>query len=394
VAVIYFILSATVLILAITGVRPPWTDKPTALRPPWFPVMLTNELAPLLLAATLGLTGVSVFLGVLRQSLGLIGFFAAIASTFLLGWMIGLSVRTKRTMVASLPSATSKHETRLDLRVAFWPQPYRVPDGVEVFEDQEYMPGQALDVYRSGTIVTDGSPVLIQIHGGSWSGGNRKQQARPLMHAMALRGWVVISIDYPLVPGATFPEPIIAVHNAIGWVRSRTEDLGIDPAHIYVTGGSSGAHLAALAALTDTHSEWTTRRETDPPIAGAIVLYGVFDLLNRHKIRDDWPIVSEGLIKADPRVDPTAFQVASPVDRVHREAPPFIIIHGRNDSLVPFAESSLFAAALREVSENSVDLVLLKGATHSFDSIPSVRTQHVVKALAERLDGLVYQSHG
>jgi dipeptidyl aminopeptidase/acylaminoacyl peptidase len=79
---------------------------------------------------------------------------------------------------------------------------------------------------------------------------------------------------------------------------------------------------------------------------------------------------------------------------VHREAPPFIIIHGRNDSLVPFAESSLFAAALREVSENSVDLVLLKGATHSFDSIPSVRTQHVVKALAERLDGLVYQSHG
>jgi acetyl esterase/lipase len=256
------------------------------------------------------------------------------------------------------------------------------------------MPGQALDVYRSGTIVTDGSPVLIQIHGGSWSGGNRKQQARPLMHAMALRGWVVISIDYPLVPEATFPEPIIAVHNAIGWVRSRTEDLGIDPAHIYVTGGSSGAHLAALAALTDTHSEWTTRRETDPPIAGAIVLYGVFDLLNRHRIRDDWPIVSEGLIKADPRVDPTAFQVASPVDRVHREAPPFIIIHGRNDSLVPFAESSLFAAALREVSENSVDLVLLKGATHSFDSIPSVRTQHVVKALAERLDGLVYQSHG
>jgi acetyl esterase/lipase len=140
------------------------------------------------------------------------------------------------------------------------------------------------------------------------------------------------------------------------------------------------------------NSEWTTRNEIDPPVAGAVVFYGVFDLLNRSEIRDDWPIIPEGLIKADPKVDPQKFEVASPIDWVHRDAPPFVIVHGRQDSLVPCAESSLFASALAEVSRNPVDLVLLRGASHSFDSVPSVRTQQVVAAVGDWLDDLVRRS--
>jgi acetyl esterase/lipase len=392
VAVIYFILSASMLVFVVNATRPPWTDKPTALRPAWLPVMLTNELAPLLLAAMIALNAIAALLDVLRQPLGVLGFVASVGSMALLGWMVALGIRTRRTMEASLPSTSTHRRRRVDWKLALWPQPYRIPAGVEVSEDHEYMQGQHLDLYRSDSVPSTKSPVLVHVHGGSWSGGNRKQQARPLIHAMALRGWVVAAIDYPLVPVATFPDPIVAVHNAIGWIRSHAADLGVDPAQIYVTGGSSGAHLAALAALTDMNSEWTTRNEIDPPVAGAVVFYGVFDLLNRSEIRDDWPIIPEGLIKADPKVDPQKFEVASPIDWVHRDAPPFVIVHGRQDSLVPCAESSLFASALAQVSRNPVDLVLLRGASHSFDSVPSVRTQQVVAAVGDWLDDLVRRS--
>jgi len=147
-----------------------------------------------------------------------------------------------------------------------------------------------------------------------------------------------------------------------------------------------------LAALTDTRSDWTTRRESDPPVAGAVTFYGVFDLLNRHGIRDEWPIVADGLIKADPKKEPLKFREASPIDRVHADAPPFVIIHGFHDSLVPYAESQLFAAALEEASDSPVDLVLLRGASHSFDAIPSIRTQKVVASIADHLDRLAGRS--
>lgn len=355
--------------------------------------MLVNELAPLLLVATLAINAFAVLFGVLRESLGLLGFLASVASTFLLGWMMAQAAGTSRTMEKSLlASHKPDSATKVSLRRALWPRPYRVPSGVDVSEAVEYMPGQFLDMFQSRTAAVSKAPVLIHVHGGSWSGGNREQQARPLIHAMALRGWLVVAIDYPLVPDATFPDPVVAVHNAVGWIRSHAADLEVDPAQIYLTGGSSGAHLASLAALTDNHSEWSTRRESDPPVAGAVVFYGVFDLLNRHGIRDDWPVVSDGLMKADPEVDPEAFQLASPIDRVNAEAPPFIVVHGLHDSLVPFAESVLFASALQAASESTVELVLLHGASHSFDAVPSLRTQKMVNAVADRLDGLAGRS--
>lgn len=390
VAVIYFILSAAVIVVAITAVRPPWTDKPAMLRPPWFPVMLANELAPLCIAVVVGLAVVATLLGARDETIGRLGLVASLVSVALFGWMIGRASRTGRTMRGVCAGSSSEADAgRIDLRTAFWPQPYRIPDEIDVTEDLAYMPGQAMDLYSLRKSEPTDAPVLIHIHGGSWSGGNRKQQARPLIHEMAIRGWVVASIDYPLAPAATFPEPIIAVHNAIGWIRSHADEWGIDPSLIYLTGGSSGAHLAALAALTDTDPEWSRRRESDPPIAGAVTFYGVFDLLNRHGIRDDWPIVKDGLMKADPALDPLKFRQASPIDRVRSDAPDFLIVHGDHDSLVPVEESVLFAQALGEVSENRVDLVRLKGATHAFDALPSVRTQLMVAAVADHLEGLI-----
>ena len=387
--VLYFIVATALAVGACNAVRPPMTRFPTALRPAWFPVMLAAELAPMVLVALVVINAIAFWFGVFGTGLGVIGLGMSVAVALAAMWMIYLASRTgreiDRVLGPSIEPGTSNGRVRF--ATMFWPDPYRVPNDVVVTTDVAYAPGCHTDIYRSARS-TPAAPVLLHVHGGSWSGGTRKQQARPLIHAMAQAGWVVLSIDYPLVPAATFPEPIVAVHRAIGWVRRNAHELGIDPSGIVLTGGSSGAHLASLAGLTDDRPDWGSREAGDPPIAAVVALYGVFDLLNRHGTRDEWPIIERGLMKANRVAEPQRFADASPVDQVRSDAPPFLIIHGLHDSLVPFAESVAFADALRAVSTRAVDLVLLTGASHAFDAIPSLRTQlmvHRVRSYLERV---------
>ncbi len=388
--VLFFFISTTVLLVTITAVRPPWTNKPAVLRPPWLPVMLVNELAPLILCVVAVLAAVALALGTFAGSLGMLSLWMTVCSVGLLIWMIVRSARTGATMRRALGTRGPADRTvGVSWVDALWPYPYRLPSDGVMTENVEYTPGYALDVYAARVSGRVGAaPAMLHVHGGSWSGGDRRQQARPFIHELARRGWVVVSIDYPLVPEATFPEPLDAIHHAFAWLRDNATSLGIDPSLIHVTGGSSGAHLAALAALTD-RDRTIDSEPASAPIAGAVTLYGVYDLLNRRGNRDDWPIIPRGLIKADPTSEPSKFTVASPIDRVHPDAPPFVVIHGDHDSLVPVTESVFFVEALERTSTNPVDLIRLKGASHAFDALPSIRTQMMVQAVADHLDARV-----
>jgi acetyl esterase/lipase len=389
---VFFIFSTIVVVLVVTALRPPMMNRHTALRPPWFPVMLTSELAPVLLIPSAAVTIAARLAGWTDGPLGQLGLWFSVASILGLGWLIANAFRTAKATDSAFATSEVSGPTRVSVARALWPDPYRVPSDVVVTHAVAYIEGQHLDIYERKGSATGQRPAMIQIHGGSWSGGNRAQQARPLIHALAQGDWSVFSIDYPLVPDVAFPDNLLAVHSAIAWVRRNADELRIDRSRIFLTGGSSGAHLAALAALTDTHAEWGTREASDPPIAGAVTFYGVYDLLDRHDIRDDWLVVSEGLVRADRTLQPERFRNASPIDYVAADAPPFIVIHGRHDSLVPYAESVYFVDALKSVSAGGVDLLLLPGASHSFDSIPSIRTQLLVHRLVDHL-ATVGRSH-
>ena len=142
--------------------------------------------------------------------------------------------------------------TRSALRRLVNPFHFRHPD-VRVVRDLRYADGAGkrhlLDVYvpRGGT---SGAPVLLQIHGGAWTIGHKRQQALPLMNHLAARGWVCVAANYRLSPKATFPEHLIDVKLAIRWIREHIAEYGGDPRFLAVTGGSAGGHLTALAALT------------------------------------------------------------------------------------------------------------------------------------------------
>ncbi len=386
--ILFFAFSAVALGLSINGARPPLMQRSAIVRPPWMQVMLTNELAPLWLLVMCSVTALGLTLDVQSEPIGRLGVAFAAGTVVLIVFMIGRSARSLGEMRSAVGAVAAVGRPALRWRSVVFPYPYRLREGIERIDAIEYSPSLFLDLYRPTGARQSAAPVLMHIHGGSWGGGHRRQQAQPLIQEMASRGWIVVSVDYPFVPDATFPDQLVALHRGLRWLRDNAIAYGIDPASLFVTGGSAGAHLASLLALTDDASEWTLRRPDEAPIAGAVVMYGVYDLLDRNGIRDFWPIVTEALIKADPDLEPEKFHRGSPIDHVHRDAPPFLVVHGVNDSLVPIHESEHFVAALEAGSSRPTAFAALRGATHAFDAVDSLRTQNVVAGIAAFLESI------
>lgn len=99
-------------------------------------------------------------------------------------------------------------------------------------------------------------PAIIQIHGGSWVMGDKREQGWPLMSHLAANGWVCFNLNYRLSPGATFPDHLSDLKAGLAWVRENADEWGVDRDFIAVTGGSAGGHLAALMALTANDPEY------------------------------------------------------------------------------------------------------------------------------------------
>jgi acetyl esterase/lipase len=241
---------------------------------------------------------------------------------------------------------------------------------------------QRLDVYRSIQPL-EKAPVLFQIHGGGWTQnmGSKDEQALPLMNHMALRNWICVSADYRLSPKATFPDHIVDCKEALVWIRQHIEAYGGDPDFVVVTGGSAGGHLSALMALSRNDPAFQPGFEDEnTSLQGAVPFYGVYDLADEHGFAHNnglSDVVEKSMMKLPREGNQQAYRQASPLYRVHRDAPPFMIIHGDSDTLVPVEQGRVFADKLREVSVNPVVYAEISGAQHAFDMFASVRSEHV-----------------
>lgn len=386
-----FLLSLLGLIGAFNALRGPATDRRVGLRPPFLPVLLTAEAVPLRVFIHAVVTGLLIWAGALDHVAGRVG----LALT-LLTWLGYVAIQwraagTKRVMATALEEAgiDSSGFARVEWRRVLAAYPYRVPQSVERLDDIEYAPQLFLDVYRGRHIGTGPYPALLYVHGGSWRGGNRRQQGRPLLHRLAQNGWIGVSASYPLVPEATFPEQLIALKQAVVWMRNQGEAYGIDPGFIAVSGGSAGGHLISLLALTADREDYQPGFEdADTSVQAAIPVYGIYDFLNRHRTRDEWPIIPRYVMKADKRQNEALFRQASPLDQVHEDAPPFLIIHGAADSVVPVAEAHHFVDALRATSRSPVAYAEIPGANHAFDVLDSLRTHYVISGIERFLDAI------
>lgn len=340
--------------------------------PLWLPGMLVSELAPLYFLFRIVVAAVFISLNATEHWIGRAGMWLFVLSE--LGLVL-LMVRTVRSA-----RATGRKLSVLTLLKLWEPLPAGVGHQAEV----PYWDSLTLDVYARPDV--NDAPTLIYVHPGSWMRGRPGRQARAMFHRLAVLGWVILDIRYPLSPKATFPEHLIGVKRAIAWARDGGSRFGVDPNRVVVSGGSSGAHLAALAALTADNEQLKPGFEdADVSVVACLVFYGIYDLLVRNPTRYDWPFIAQVVMKAHAADDPDLYSLGSPVDQVHSGAPPFLVIHGEYDSIVLAAESEHFVSALRTAGVD-VGYFEVPGAQHGFDAVASMRTRAVADMCVDWLE--------
>ena len=230
-----------------------------------------------------------------------------------------------------------------------------------------------------------GAPILMYVHGGGWVVGYRKYQGQPLLRHMAAKGWLCISVGYRLSPKATWPDHVVDVKRALAWIKANAHAHGGDPRCIVISGNSAGGHLASLTALTQNEPEFQPGFESiDTSLSACVSFYGVYDLTNRfgHWKATDLRVALERLVmKRRFDEDPEPFHHASPYHWVGKNSPPFMMLHGSSDALVPVEEARRFHDHFVLEAEAPVVYAELPGAQHAYEVFPSLRTAHTLKGV-------------
>lgn len=285
-----------------------------------------------------------------------------------------------RDVGADLDEAFSRRQRLLPLPV-YDPRVERTANLVYARNGEKNL---RMDVYRRRDRPSN-RPALLYIHGGAWIVGRKDDQGLPLLNRLAAHGWVCFSANYRLSPGATFPDHIVDVKSALRWIRDHGAEYGADPDFLAISGGSAGGHLAALAALTRDERSWQPGFEDrELRVAACVSLYGVYDFTDR---RGHWkrsllvPMLERAVMKKRLKEAFADFDRASPMSRVRDDAPPFFVVHGTHDTLVPVDDARHFVELLRARSSAPVVYAELPGAQHAFEIFPSERTLHAIRGV-------------
>lgn len=346
-----------------------------------------------------------VAMGVLEEPAGRAGLVCTLLSWGLLIGCHRRSLGARREIAEALAPLGVTPESDVS-RMHGFPNPFRFshPD-VRVVRDLPYgesLPGDRgrrnlLDlVLPRDAKPGDRRPVLLQVHGGAWLIGDKREQGRPLMTHLASRGWVCVAINYRLSPQATMPDHIIDVKRAIRWVRREIARYGGDPEFLCITGGSAGGNLCALAALTANDARFQPGfEEVDTRIDACVPFYGVFDFLDRAGDRGRMKMeqaIAARVFKCRSEENLELWDSVSPITRIHDAAPPFFVIQGTHDSLVFAEEAHTFVTQLREKSAAPVLHAELLGAQHAFEIFHSVRSAHAIRGVTAFLEK-VHEDH-
>lgn len=199
---------------------------------------------------------------------------------------------------------------------------------------------------------SDQRPAIVFFFGGGWNGGDPKQfyqQAR----ALSELGMVAFSADYR-VKSRHKTTPFECVQDgksAIRWVRAHAAELGVDPSRIVASGGSAGGHVAGCTGVIDGHEE-----------AGEdLVVSSVPNLMILFNPVLDTTEKGYG----SKRFRPEQQTDLSLCHHVNQGVVPTLVIHGTNDTTVPFENAERFTRLMRE-SGNQCELVPFEGKGHGF----------------------------
>lgn len=246
--------------------------------------------------------------------------------------------------------------TALSLNACASPRP---PADFSVRRDVVYTPktwptAQLADLYLPSSAKP--APAVLLLHGGGWSGKERRADMTGIARSLAKRGYFVMNATYRLTPEWKFPAQREDLEQAVRFMRSNAKDLHIDTARLATFGYSAGGHLAALIGLDPANG------------VKAIVAGGAPTDLSF------WPegkltgLLLGGPVKGNEKI----YRRASPVHNVTKNSPPVFIYHGTKDNLVPPEHPAAFIAALRK---NGVEheVYWIEGRSHIMAHLFSAR---------------------
>ena len=376
--------------------------------------LITAEMAPfwLLLQAFVALALVG--LSALSSTLGVVSLVVLLLSWAGLLWSIRMSLATKAIVETELKaqlgenyldvipeSQRRKLEYGLRLRDWFNPLGFGKPD-IEVIRDINYQPGgirNQLDIYRPKVIPPEGCPVLLQIHGGAWMVGKKGSQGMALMKLLASSGWICVDANYRLSPNVGMPVHIQDCKAALCWIRKNGADYGMDTSFVAVTGGSAGGHLSSLLGVTaNLPALQPGMEDIDTSVQASVPFYGPHDITYRFKQNHNSEEAQEWLtgvvMHESPAQNAMLWELVSPLSHIREDAPPYMLLHGHPDSVVPVKDSQVFSRELRKTSSKPVVYAELPGAAHGFDYLNSIRSRHAVTGVHRFLEWARYSHTG
>ena len=232
---------------------------------------------------------------------------------------------------------------------------YCTRDGVALMMDI-YFPKQAKDVAM---------PIVVYVHGGGWIAGSKgRGPGMSDTPALLARGFVVAAVNYRLAPKYKFPAQIEDIKCAIRFLRAHAVALNIDPNRVGAWGSSAGGHLVALLGLTDASAGFDVGEYLDQSsrVRAVVDMFGPTNLMTWSRGANG--MFGKRVFEITSKDDPMLTR-GSPVTYVSKDAPPFLILQGEKDRLVPPSQSQELYDRLKAAGAD-VNLVMVKNAGHGF----------------------------
>jgi len=226
--------------------------------------------------------------------------------------------------------------------------------------------GSAVDVCLPPGTGAEGTvrPAMLAVHGGSWARGDRAHEAwRAVCEWLAIEGFVGVSVGYRLAPEFPFPAGVDDVAAAL----ASTQDphfaarFGIDSARVALFGGSAGGNLAALVGLRDGLSGAGA-------VSAVVSLSAPLDLTADAAASPEFERPTLDYLGCESLAACPAAQAASPQHAISSHAPAFLVVHGREEQLIPFGQAEAFVSALQRAGAE-VEFLVREDSLHSLELV-------------------------
>jgi acetyl esterase/lipase len=274
------------------------------------------------------------------------------------------------------------------------PRP-KLPDGTKVHSNLEYVPGsherQRLDLYLPAKADAP-LPVIVWVHGGAWMGGSKDGGGSAL--PFVSKGYAVANINYRLSQHAVFPAQVEDCKAAIRWLRANAKTYNLNPERIGVWGASAGGHLVALLGTSGGVEDLEGKggnADQSSRVQAVVDFFGPTDFLQM-----DAHAAPGARLKHDSTTSPESRLIggaiqenvekvgrANPIKYVAKDAPPFLIVHGEQDPLVPCHQSELLYEALKR-ARRDVTFYKIAGAGHGSPEFNSDMMRAAVLAFFDK----------